>query len=146
MGSYTSIFYHIVFSTKNRNNTIKAEFEKRIYNYIWEVIKDKKCKLIRIGGTENHIHILLVLHPDQSLSELIRVLKCNSTNFIKKNIDNKFEGWQEGYSAFTVDAVGKDYINNYIINQKEHHKKISFVDEVKNLLQSAKIVFDEKYL
>ncbi|HZW37746.1 MAG TPA: IS200/IS605 family transposase [Ignavibacteriaceae bacterium] len=134
MGSYTRSLYHAFFSTKNRKNTLPQDYLNSIYNYIWGIIKNKKCKLFRIGGTSDHIHILFELNPKVALAELIKDIKVSSSIFIKKEY-SLFNGWQSGYSSLTYSYDKKDILIKYIKNQKEHHRTNSFEDELKTLIE-----------
>ena len=147
MSSYTQILYHIVFSTKERIPCLIEQNRERLYNYIWGIIKNKKSLLYRINGVDEHIHILSSLHPTICLSDFVKEIKACSTLWIKENnIFSDFTCWQIGYGAFTCSIKEKEVIINYIKNQKEHHKNISYQDEMKNLLSESKINFDERYL
>ena len=145
--AYRQIFYQIVFGTKNRKPTIDKEFDKELYKYIYGIIKNKKCKLYRINGIEDHIHIMSDLHPTICLSNYVKDIKVASNIWMKESGKfPAFEGWQDKYGAFTYSVREKDMIINYIKNQKEHHKTESFYDEFKRLLIENEIEFDEKYL
>jgi putative transposase len=147
MGTYRQIFYQIVFGTKHRRSTISREHDEELYKYIWGITKNKKCKLYRINGIEDHIHIFSDIHPSISLSDYVKDIKVASSIWIKESGKFPlFEGWQDGYGAFTYSVKEKDIIINYIKNQKEHHRKENFYDEFKRLLQENGIEFDEKYL
>ncbi|MCB9032306.1 MAG: IS200/IS605 family transposase [Chitinophagales bacterium] len=145
--SYYKIYYHIIFGTKHRKMTISEENSQALYKYIHGIIKNKKCKLYRINGIENHIHILTDLHPTIALSDFVKDIKVASSVWMKStNLFPDFEGWQEGYGAFTYSSNEKDKIINYIKNQKEHHQTKTFIEEYKQLLIENNIDFDEKYL
>lgn len=145
--AYRQIFYQIVFGTKNRKPTINKEFDKELYKYIYGIIKNKKCKLYRINGVEDHIHIMSDLHPTICLSDYVKDIKVASSIWMKQSGKfPAFEGWQDKYGAFTYSIKEKEIIINYIKNQKEHHKTESFYDEFKRLLIENEIEFDEKYL
>ena|SRR5437868_9245433 len=147
MGSYRQIYYHIVFGTKYRHPTIEETNCRELYQYITGVIKNNNCKLYRINGTEDHIHIFSDLHPTISLSDYIKDIKVASSIWMKASGKfSKFESWQEGYGAFTYSIKEKNTTINYIKNQKEHHKVETFYDEFKRLLVGNEIEFDEKYL
>lgn len=147
MSTYTQILYQIVFSTKDRNPTLLEENQDKLYRYIRGVIKNKKCRLYRINGVEDHLHVLTHLHPTIALSDLVKDIKLSSSSFIKKEaLFPKFNGWQVGYGAFTYSIEAKDRLINYIKNQKEHHKQISFREEYIALLNEHGVGFDEKYL
>ena len=147
MSNYRQIFYQIVFGTKHRQSTIDEKHCKELYQYISGVIKKKNCKLYRINGTEDHIHIFSDLHPTISLSDYVKDIKVASSIWMKASGNfPKFESWQEGYGAFTNSIREKDIIINYVKNQKEHHKTETFYDEFKRLLIENGIEFDVKYL
>src|SRR5437773_12520621 len=102
MGTYRQIFYQIVFGTKYRHPTIDESNCTELYRYISGVIKNKKCKLYRINGTEDHVHIFSDLHPTISLSDYVKDIKVSSSSWMKSNGKFlKFDAWQERYGAFT---------------------------------------------
>ena len=147
MSTYRQIFYQVVFGTKNRKPSIVREHDEELYKYISGIIKNKNCKLYRINGIEDHIHIMSDLHPSICLADYIKEIKVASSLWMKENGKfPAFEGWQDGYGAFTYSVREKDMIINYIKNQKEHHRSESFHDEYKRLLIENGIEFDEKYL
>ncbi len=103
--------------------------------------------MYRIGGIEDHIHIVTDLHPSIALADLVKDIKLGSTSFIKeKQIFPEFRGWQGGYAAFTYSQEAKTNLINYVKNQEKHHKNIGFRYELKYLLELHGIEFDEKYL
>ncbi len=145
--SYRQIFYQIVFGTKNRIPAIEESHCEELYKYIWGIINKKKCKLYRINGVEDHIHIFSDLDPTISLANYIKDIKVASSIWMKEcGHFPKFNGWQDSYAALTYSIREKEMIINYIKNQKEHHKVESFFDEYKRLLIESGIEFDEKYL
>jgi REP element-mobilizing transposase RayT len=145
--SYRQIFYQIVFGTKNREETITEAYCEELYKYIWGIVNGKNCKLYRINGIEDHIHIFSDLHPSLALADYIKDIKVSTSIWMKSNGRfPKFKGWQESYAAFTYSIKEKDVINNYVKNQKEHHRHETFYDEYKRLLKENGIEFDEKYL
>ena len=144
---YRQIFYHIVFTTKHRKPALNLEHDAELYKYIWGIIKNKKCKLYRINGMPDHIHIFSDLHPIVCLSDFVKDIKIASNLWMKQSgLFPEFEEWQESYSAFTYSIREKDMIINYVKNQKEHHKTETFEEEIRRLLKENKIEFDEKYL
>ena len=146
MSTYHQIFYQIVFATKNRQPTINPEYENELYKYIFGVINNKKCKLFRINGMADHIHIFCDLHPSVSLSSYVKDIKIASNLWMKESGKfPDFQSWQEGYGAFTYSIKEKDIIIEYIKNQKEHHKIESFYDEFKRMIIENEIEFDERY-
>jgi REP element-mobilizing transposase RayT len=147
MSSYKQIYYQIVFGTKHRKPTIAEQHCEELYKYIWGIIKNNKCKLYRINGVEDHIHIFSDLHPSVALADFVKDIKVASSIWMKENEKfPEFEGWQDGYGAFTYSNREKDMIINYVKNQKVHHKKEKYYDEYKRLLIEHGIEFDEQYL
>lgn len=147
MATHTQLIYHLVFSTKHREPTIVPEQKKRLFAYIHNLLTNKNCHLYRINGVEDHLHILTHIHPTIAISILVKDIKLASDDFIKsEGIFPDFKGWQDGYGAFTESIKAKERLINYIKNQEEHHRKISFLDEYKQLLKEYEIEFDEKYL
>ena len=147
MSTYTQILYQIVYSTKNRGRVLAQENRPTLFKYLSGVLSKKKCHLYRLNGVEDHLHIVTHLHPSVALADLIKDLKLSSTELIKEgNVFENFNGWQEGYGAFTYSIEAKDRLINYVMNQEEHHKRNSFVDDYKVLLREHEVDFDEKYL
>jgi putative transposase len=147
MSTYTRILYQVVFSTKNRNPTLLKENRKELYNCIYGILKNKNCFTYQIGGIEDHIHIIFELHPSIALSNLIKDIKLGATSFIKeKEIFPDFMGWQDGYGAFTYNVDAKENLVFYVKNQEEHHKTISSINELKEMLKDFGVEYDEKYL
>jgi Transposase and inactivated derivatives len=147
MATHTQLLCHFVFSTKHREPTIVLNQKKRLFAYIHQLLTNKNCHLYRINGLKDHLHILTHVHPTLSISSLIKDIKLAADDFIKREgIFPKFKGWQDGYGAFSESYSAKDRIINYIKNQEEHHRIVSFLEEYKTLLKEHKIEFDEKYL
>jgi len=147
MSSFIQILYQIIFSTKNREKVLIEKNRSKLFNYIWGVIKNKKSYLYRINGIDDHIHILTHLHPTIALSDFIKDIKVSSSIMIKeKNLFPQFNGWQIGYGAFTYSIDAKEKLIKYIINQPEHHKKETFIEEFKRILDEFGVKYDEKYL
>ena len=98
-----------------------------------------------VGGVEDHVHILASLRPVHCIADVLRDLKKESSTWAKENFNRRFT-WQEGYAAFTVSPTATDSVRRYIATQEAHHRKYSFVDELRELLNAAGIEYDEKYL
>src|SRR5688572_18537829 len=147
MSTYTQILYQIVFGTKNREHTLSFNNRPQLFKYVWGILNNSNCHLYRINGVEDHIHILTHVHPTVCLSDLMKNIKVASSLFIKENaLFDRFNGWQDGYGDFTYGIKEKDRLIEYIKNQEEHHKIVSFRDEYISLLNEHGIEFDEKYL
>jgi putative transposase len=137
--SYISSLFHIVFSTKERRQLIRADLQPRLWNYLAAIAHNHGVHVIAVGGTENHVHILLVLPPDASLQDVVRTLKCNSTRLVRE--ESHLFSWQRGYAAFSVSPSQVERVTSYIANQATHHRKRSFDDEFAAMLKAAKIRF-----
>jgi putative transposase len=147
MSTYTQILYQVVFSTKQREQVLEKENRPELFKYIWGILNKNNCHLYRINGVEDHLHIVTHLHPSVSLADLVKDIKIASSGLIKnKQLFRNFNGWQEGYGAFTYSIKEKDRLIEYVKNQEENHKTISFLNEYKELLMEHEIEFDEKYL
>lgn len=146
MSSYRQLFYHIVFHTKGAEKTIDDVHCKELYNYIWGIVKNKNSKLYQINGIEDHIHMLVDIHPTIPVSDFVRDVKSYSSGWMKQSGNFlKFKGWADGYGVFSVSFIEKDMIIGYIKKQKEHHKSFSFEEEYRKLLLEQGITIDEKY-
>ena len=146
MATYTQILYHIVFSTKDRQRTPAADRREDLFRYVGGIIKNHQCHLYRIGGVEDHVHILTSLHPTVALADIVKDIKVACNVWVKEGrVFSGFDGWQEGYGAFTCAWRDKDSLIDYIKNQEEHHRAKSFLEEYRELLNAAGIQFDERY-
>ena len=129
--SKTSCYFHIVFGTKFRQKTIFPDRKSRLYQYIASIIKNKKSELIIINGVENHIHILMNLHPTVALADMVRDIKSNSSKMIQQTFClPMFEGWAKEYFASSVSPAHVDAVKTYIENQEAHHKTKEFESEI----------------
>ncbi|GIQ58808.1 transposase [Flavobacterium collinsii] len=145
--TYSQLYIHIVFTVKGRQNLISKNWKAEIYKYITGIISDKGQKLITINGMPDHIHILIGLKPDKSISDLVRDTRANSSKFIseKKWINGKFE-WQNGFGAFSYSHSHLTNIIKYIENQEEHHKTRTFKEEYIGFLKLFDVDFKNEYL
>lgn len=136
--SKVTAYYHIVFSTKHRSKTIPLANREHVYRFIWNELKILDCKLLRIGGIEDHIHLLINLNQQHSLSEVMRTIKSHSSGWMKKSeLFPNFIGWSPEYFATTISYNSRQSVIDYINNQVEHHAKLSTDDEFRCLFQLA---------
>jgi putative transposase len=146
MTSYKQVYYHIVFRTKRSKKSIPNQVSKELYNYIWGIIKNKGCKLFQINGVEDHLHLLTDLHSSLALADFIREIKVSSNKWMKESGKfPDFDGWAEGYGAFTCSSLGKSSLIGYIKKQKEHHQIMCFSQEFRKLLEENGIQIDDRY-
>lgn len=145
--TYTQIHIQFVFAVKYRASLIHSSWKDELYKYITGIIRNNNHKLISINGMPDHIHILIGIRPSQSISDLLKDIKSNSSKWIneKKFVKEKFE-WQEGYGAFSYSKSQIKDVIAYIENQEEHHRKKSFLEEYLNFLNKFEIDYDEKYV
>ncbi len=117
------------------------------FKYITGIVKNKKQKLICINGVQDHVHILIGLKPEKAISDLVRDVKNNSSDFINKNklVRGRFS-WQKGYGVFSYSNSQLDRVVKYIMNQEKHHKRKTFKEEYIEFLEKFSIEYDEKYL
>lgn len=140
-------YLHIIFSTKNRTEFIDEKIETDLFSYITAICKDFESPIILIGGTDDHIHILLDLSRKYALMKIIQEIKAHSSKWIKtKGIKYENFFWQDGYGAFSVSQKHIFATVNYIKNQREHHKNIEFKTELLTILAKNEMNYDEKYL
>lgn len=137
--TFNCSFTHIIFSTKDRKTFIKGYIKERIYPFIIAISRNLKCKVLVVNGTEDHIHILVKLHPQKSISEYTRIIKSNTSRFVNEEVRptyGRFE-WQAGYSCFSVSYSIVPTLVNYIRNQDAHHLKYTFQEEISNILNKT---------
>lgn len=144
--TYTQIYIHCVFAVKYRTALIQAAWEEQLHKYITGIIHNNGHKLLAINSAADHIHLLISFNPKQSLAELMRLVKGDSSEFINKQrlTLGRFQ-WQEGYGAFSNSHSQLDAVVKYIVNQKQHHYKNTFEEEYNRLLQSYAIDYDNRY-
>ncbi len=146
--SYSKVLYHIVFRTKHSLPAICEEHEQALYAYIWGFFKNRSCHLYRIGGMPDHLHILVQVPITEYIPDLIRDMKTAAHRFVADNRDKfpLFNGWGKSYCALSVSYGNKGHIINYIKSQKEHHRKVSLVDELESIFQEHDVPYDTNYL
>ena len=145
--TYTNVIVHIVFHTKACCTLIDPADLVRVHQYIGGIVKQLGSVLYEIGGMPDHVHLLMSLPKSKSLPDFMRALKAESSRWIKSVAPryNRFT-WQEGYGAFSVSASVVPRVVQYIRNQESHHKKFTFLEEYKSILEAYGIDYDERYL
>ena len=146
-GTYSQIYLQFVIVVNGRQNLLGKLWRKDVFKYISGIITNKDQKAIIVNGVGNHVHIFVGLKPSMRISDLVRDIKNNTSNYInkKKLVKGKFS-WQEGYGVFSYTHSHIDKVYNYILNQEEHHKKYSFKEEYTKFLKDFQVEHDEKYL
>ncbi|GAN32284.1 MAG: IS200/IS605 family transposase [Candidatus Brocadia sp. AMX2] len=146
-GTFSQVYIQVVFTVKGWENLIRKEWKEELHKYIAGVIKGKEQKPIIVNGMPDHIHAFVGLRPTMAISDLVRDIKNNSSNFIneKRLVKGKFS-WQEGYGAFSYSHSHIQNVYDYILNQEEHHCKKTFREEYIDFLKKFEIDYNEKYL
>lgn len=145
--TYTQIHIHFVFAVKFRQAIIHNDWREELYKYIAGIIKNNNHKLLAINGVSDHVHVLIGIRPAQSISDLMKNIKQDSSKWINTNkfLKIHFE-WQEGYGAFSYSKSQLNAVVNYIENQEVHHKKKTFREEYIDFLEKFEIDYDEKFI
>ena len=138
---------HIIFSTKDRLPLITPEIEPRLYEYLGGILRASDATLLEINGTPDHIHILLRETKSTADQDFLKHLKGDSSHWFNATFptNTKF-AWQRGYAWFSVGPQDVEAAAQYIRNQKEHHKKVTFQDEFRKFLRKYNVEHDERYL
>jgi REP element-mobilizing transposase RayT len=145
--TYTSLHYHVVFSTKNREPWLRQDIEERVWSYLGGIARENDMKALMIGGIENHVHLLLGLSPALAVSRAVQLIKGGSSGWIKETLAGLGGfGWQDGYSAFTVSKSLVPEVNTYIRAQREHHRVKTFEEEYRAFLVKHDIPFEERHV
>jgi len=144
--AFGEVLVHFVFSTKQRQSWLDDEINLELYPYIVKILKNHNCRVLQIGGIDNHMHILCDIIKTLPIAKIIEEIKSSSSKWIKTK-GQKYQEfhWQQGYGAFTVSSCQKILVCNYIARQKQHHQTQSFENEFKDLLQENNVPFDEKH-
>ncbi len=146
-GTFSQVSIQVVFSVQGRSNLISKQWKDDLHKYIAGIIKGKEQKSIIVNGMPDHIHAFIGLKPAMAISDVVREIKNNSSNFINDNnwIKGKFS-WQEGYGAFSYGHSQINAVYNYILNQEQHHQKKSFKEEYIEFLNKFEVPYEERYL
>lgn len=133
--SHICCLVHVVFATAERRPSFRADVRERLHAYLGGISRENRIVCLAVGGTADHVHLLLSLPQTVSVAKAVQVLKSGSSKWIHENFagSRKFE-WQEGYGAFSIGVSQKETTLRYIQTQADHHKRISFADELKKFL------------
>jgi REP element-mobilizing transposase RayT len=140
-------YIHLIFSTKNREPSIKQDYEEELFKYLGGVCKAHDCAPIQVGGHLDHVHILCLLNKNMALAKLLEEIKTDSSKWMKKRAEELSDFyWQDGYGAYSVNPSEVDTVINYIKNQRSHHEKKTFQEEYRAFLKKYKVEYDERYV
>jgi REP element-mobilizing transposase RayT len=145
--SHTSgnILLHLIFSTSGRRPLIRPEFRDDLLAYLGGIVREVRGTALIVNGMEDHVHLLARIRPAQSAAELTRVVKANSSRWVREKWSPNF-AWQTGYGVFSVSESSVASVTKYIAEQEEHHRKQSFEEEFVAFLKKNNVAYDPKYL
>jgi REP element-mobilizing transposase RayT len=145
--SLASLHIHLVFSTKNRDRTLRACLREPLHAYMATVLRNFKCPPVLINSVEDHVHILFELGRTVALSAAVEEVKKASSKWIKtQGVEFAAFSWQAGYGAFAVSESNVEAVRQYIVGQQEHHRGKSFKEEYRAFLERHRVAFDERYV
>jgi len=144
--TYTDILMHVVFSTKDRMPLLTSDLKPKLFAYMGGICENLKCVPHKINGPDDHLHLLVGMTPTIATSDFLRLLKSNSSKWVNEQQPSDPFDWQTGYAAFSVSHSNQEAVFKYIENQEEHHKKITFKQELLALLKKHGIKYDERYI
>ena len=143
--TYISELVHIVFSTKERVHSIRPEIQERLWSFLGGIARKNGFKALAVGGTSNHVHILVSLPATMPLAKAVQLLKGGSSKWLNEIVKRRFE-WQQGYGAFSVGISQQNATIHYINSQEEHHRTHTFEDEFLAFLRRHRIEYDSRYV
>jgi len=146
-GTFSQIYIQVVFAVNGRANLLRKPWRDEVFKYMAGIIKGKNQKSIIVNGVHNHVHLFIGLRPSMALSDLVRDIKNNTSNFIndQRFLPGKFS-WQEGFGSFSYAHSQIGNVYQYILKQEEHHQGKTFREEYLGFLHKFEIEYDEKYL
>ncbi|HWD86490.1 MAG TPA: IS200/IS605 family transposase [Mucilaginibacter sp.] len=145
--TYTQIHIQCVFAVKFRNSVIQQSWKERLHQYITGIMRNNGHKMIAINSMPDHLHIFFGFRPNQSLSDLMRIVKGESSEWInKEKFTQSTFRWQEGYGAFSYSRSQIKAVAEYVENQETHHRKRTFLEEYKLFLDQFEVEYDEQYI
>lgn len=145
--TYHKLYVQCVFAVKYRNAVIHESWRSDLFRVIGNLINETGCSNMIVNGIEDHVHCFFSIKPTTEISNVKQIVKAKSSKWVNENgiLRERFE-WQRGYGAFTYSSWDKDKIYRYIANQQQHHSKIEFKREYRNILKKHEVEFDEAFL
>jgi REP element-mobilizing transposase RayT len=140
-----NVVIHLVFSTKERKPLIAPDIRSSLFAYLGGIIRELRGTALIVNGTSDHVHMLIRIRPAHSIAEVARIVKANSSGWMRKGGHTEF-AWQSGYGVFSVSESSIPAATKYIAHQEEHHKKYSFQEEFVAFLKKNNVAYDERYI
>ncbi len=145
--TYTQIHIQFIFAVQNRQSLIQNEWREELYKYITGIVQNNNHKVLQINGMPDHLHLFVGMRPTQSLSDLMKIVKGDSSEWInRKGLTKSKFSWQAGYGAFSYAKSQVPTVIKYIQNQKEHHRKKTFTQEYLDFLNAFEIEYDQRFI
>jgi REP element-mobilizing transposase RayT len=145
--TFTNLLYHCIFSTRDRQPQIDEELRPQLFAYVGGIVRAMDGVALTINRVADHLHLLLSLPPTVAIAEAMRVVKANSSKWVHEQWPERASfAWQTGYGAFTVSQSQAGSVKQYIAEQEEHHKRMTFQEEFVAFLKRHGIAFDERYI
>lgn len=145
--TFTNLLTHVVFSTSGRTPLLFDAMRSDVHGYLGGILREMHASPVAIGGTVDYVHFLIRLPADLALADCLRVVKTNSSRWVKERWPERRDfAWQGGYGAFSVSESSRGAVIRYIQDQAQHHRRISFQDEFLALLKRHGVEFDERYI
>jgi REP element-mobilizing transposase RayT len=146
-GTLTNLLFHVVFSTKHREPLITSPIRTDLYKYMGGIVRGEGGKALDIGGVTDHVHLVIRLKAIHSVATMVKIIKSKSSKWLNSQLKRpgRFE-WQRGYAAFTVSASQLENVRVYARNQEEHHRRLSYQEELRAFLDKHGMEYDERYI
>lgn len=145
--SQTNLVVHVIFSTKQRRPFLQGDLPRRLFPYMRQTASRYGGEIHIIDGAADHVHLLMSVPADRSLAEIMRVVKCNASRWVRLEFSDRRDfAWQRGYAAFSVSHSKQNAVYQYIARQQEHHRRYSFREEFITFLRKHQIEYDERYI
>ena len=146
VNTYTQIYMHIIFAVAHREALIADEWAEELHHYMTGACQNRKHFVYATGGTADHVHLLLGMHPGESVADLVQSLKIQTSKWINgKYLPGTF-GWQSGYGTFSYSRSFLPVVKRYVENQQEHHRRKTFREELEEIFQKAGIAYEPQYM
>ena len=144
--THLSLHFHVVFSAKDRHPFFDEAWRPRLHEYLGGLVRTAEGVAEAVGGTADHVHLLLGLKATHTLAAIVQDIKQTSSRWIHETIGVKNFAWQAGYGAFTVSPASREAVRSYIARQAEHHRAKTFQEEYLEFLKKSGVEYDERYL
>ncbi|MBO4802192.1 MAG: IS200/IS605 family transposase [Bacteroidaceae bacterium] len=144
--TYTQIYMHIIFAVNNREAMISDVWAEDLYRYLAAICQHRQHFVHAINGSSDHVHLLIGMHPTESVASLVKEMKGQSSRWINQKFHRGTFSWQSGYGAFSYSRSLVPAVKQYVENQHEHHRRVSFTEELEDIFRKAGIEVNPQYM